>query len=71
DDADRTRFFEFLTAADADLAADLLEHFDDGHAAEMVAEKNRPAADFPRQGADGKYAEGVVLDFDYWALIPR
>ncbi|MEM0943795.1 MAG: MaoC family dehydratase [Pseudomonadota bacterium] len=37
----------------------------------LVAVKNRPAADFPRRGADGKYAEGVVLDFDYWALIPR
>jgi len=23
------------------------------------------------RGADGKYAPGVVLDFDYWALLPR
>jgi 2-methylfumaryl-CoA hydratase len=22
-------------------------------------------------GEDGKYADGVLLDLDYWALIPR
>lgn len=31
----------------------------------MIATKNRPATDFP---ADG---EAVVLDFDYWLLMPR
>ncbi|GMG83315.1 MaoC family dehydratase [Paralimibaculum aggregatum] len=36
-----------------------------------VAVKNRPAADFPLRDADGKYAEGVVLDFDYWVFMPR
>jgi len=36
-----------------------------------VAVKNRPAADFPRLDTDGKHAEGVVLDLDYWALMPR
>lgn len=37
----------------------------------LVAVKDRPAADFPLRGADGKYAPGVLLDLDYWALIPR
>jgi len=36
-----------------------------------VAVKNRFAADFPFKDAEGKYADGVVLDFDYWALMPR
>ena len=37
----------------------------------LVAVKNRTAGDFPLRGEDGKYADGVVLDFDYWALMPR
>ena len=37
----------------------------------LVAVKNRPAAGFPHKAPDGKHAEGVVLDLDYWALIPR
>lgn len=37
----------------------------------LVAVKNRPATDLPLKTQDGKYADGVVLDFDYWALIPR
>ncbi|MEL6769065.1 MAG: MaoC family dehydratase [Pseudomonadota bacterium] len=37
----------------------------------LVAVKNQPAGAFPLKGADGKYAEGVVLDLDYWALLPR
>ena len=37
----------------------------------LVAVKNRMAAEFPLRGEDGKYAEDVVLDFDYWALMPR
>ncbi len=36
-----------------------------------VAVKNRLAEGFPLKDADGKYAEGVVLDFDYWVLMPR
>jgi len=36
-----------------------------------VAVKNRPAAGFPRLGEDGKPADGVVLDLDWWALLPR
>ncbi|MEL6264999.1 MAG: MaoC family dehydratase [Pseudomonadota bacterium] len=38
----------------------------------LVAVKNRPAADFPHRAEDGKgHAEGVVLDLDYWVLMPR
>ena len=37
----------------------------------LVATKNRPCADFPYKGADGKHAAEVVLDFDYTALMPR
>jgi 2-methylfumaryl-CoA hydratase len=36
----------------------------------LVATKNRPCADFPdRSGQD--YDAAVILDLDYWALIPR
>ncbi len=30
----------------------------------------RPAGDMTLKGEDGKYADGVLLDLDYWALIP-
>jgi hypothetical protein len=33
--------------------------------------KDRPAGTGLLKGPDGKYAEGVLLDLDYWALIPR
>jgi 2-methylfumaryl-CoA hydratase len=36
----------------------------------LVATKNRPCADFPLKTADGT-DPSVILDFDYWALIPR
>jgi len=36
----------------------------------LVATKNRPCADFPHKVGDG-YDPSVVLDFDYWALLPR
>ncbi len=35
------------------------------------ATKDRPCADFPGVGADGKYDPAVVLDIDYWVLMPR
>ncbi len=36
------------------------------------AVKNRTAQGFPGPAADGKgFAEGVVLKFDYWAVLPR
>ena len=35
----------------------------------LVAHKPE-AAPFALRGADGKYAPGVLLDLDYWALLP-
>jgi 2-methylfumaryl-CoA hydratase len=37
----------------------------------LVAVKNAPAGEMILRGEGGKYAPGVVLDFDYWALMPR
>jgi len=37
----------------------------------LVATKNLPCAEFPDKGADGDYPENVILDFDYWAILPR
>lgn len=36
-----------------------------------VAVKNRPVADFPLRTPEGKYADAVILDLDYWVLMPR
>ncbi len=36
-----------------------------------VAAKDRPCADFPDKGADGKVDPAVVLDLDYTVLLPR
>ena len=35
-----------------------------------VATKDRPCADFPYKAGD-EYEAGVILDLDYWVLIPR
>ncbi len=35
-----------------------------------VAAKNRPCADFPLRDKEG-YDANVVLDLDYWAILPR
>ena len=35
------------------------------------ATKDRPCADFPGVGADGKTDSAVVLALDYWVLMPR
>ncbi len=35
-----------------------------------IATKNRPCADFPSREGEG-YAPSVVLDLDYWAILPR
>jgi 2-methylfumaryl-CoA hydratase len=35
-----------------------------------VATKNLPCADFPDRTGD-KYPETIVLDLDYWAILPR
>ncbi|HWV82373.1 MAG TPA: MaoC family dehydratase [Hyphomicrobiaceae bacterium] len=37
----------------------------------MVATKDLPCASFPLETAPGKYAPGVILDLDFWALLPR
>ena len=38
----------------------------------LMATKNRPCTDFPeRSGAGPDYDPAVILDLDYWALIPR
>lgn len=37
----------------------------------LVATKDLPAADFPLRGDDGRHHPSVVLDFDYWGIIPR
>jgi 2-methylfumaryl-CoA hydratase len=37
----------------------------------LVAAKNRPCSDFPRHDAEGKYLPEVILDFDYWAAMPK
>jgi 2-methylfumaryl-CoA hydratase len=36
-----------------------------------IAAKNQSCADWPGKGADGKYHPTVVLDLDYWLLMPR
>jgi len=36
-----------------------------------VAVKNAPSAGFPDKAADGKADPSVVLDLDYWVLLPR
>ena len=36
-----------------------------------VAAKDRPCADFPRKDAEGRYDPAVLLDLDYWVLLPR
>ena len=35
-----------------------------------VATKDRPCADFPYKAGD-EYDPSVLLDLDYWALLPR
>jgi 2-methylfumaryl-CoA hydratase len=37
----------------------------------LVATKDRPGSDFPLKDQDGRYDPSVVLDFDYWGILPR
>ena len=37
----------------------------------LVATKNHPCNEFPLRDENGKYDRAVLLDFDYWAAIPR
>jgi 2-methylfumaryl-CoA hydratase len=36
-----------------------------------VSAKDQSCADFPDTGADGRPHPAVVLDLDYWVMIPR
>jgi len=37
-----------------------------------VATKDRPCGDFPyKAGGDGTYDPSVILDLDYWVLVPK
>lgn len=37
----------------------------------LVATKDRPCADFPDKDEAGAYPAEVILDLDYWAVMPR
>ncbi len=37
----------------------------------LIATKNRTCSDFPYKDNDGKHLPEVILDFDYWAAIPK
>jgi 2-methylfumaryl-CoA hydratase len=37
----------------------------------LVATKDLPCAGFPDKDASGAYPDSVILDFDYWAILPR
>ena len=36
-----------------------------------IAAKDHACGDFPAKGGEGKYHPAVVLDLDYWVLMPR
>ncbi|MDO9474763.1 MAG: MaoC family dehydratase [Caulobacter sp.] len=37
----------------------------------LVATKDRPCADFPDKDEAGAYPAEIILDFDYWAAVPK
>ncbi|MGE0231931.1 MAG: MaoC family dehydratase [Flavobacteriaceae bacterium] len=37
----------------------------------LMATKDAPCADFPEKQADGKPDPALILELDYWALLPR
>nr|WP_240903446.1 MaoC family dehydratase [Caulobacter sp. 602-2] len=37
----------------------------------LVATRDRPCTDFPDKDAEGTYDPAVILDFDYWAGVPK
>lgn len=37
----------------------------------LVATKDRPCTDFPDKDAAGAWPPEVILDFDYWAAVPK
>jgi 2-methylfumaryl-CoA hydratase len=36
-----------------------------------LAAKDRACADFPDKGTDGSYDPAILLDLDYWVVVPR
>lgn len=63
-DDDRSTFFELLARADADLAADLLEHFDDAHAADMVSDLHPDTAAVVVDAMDSDEQADVLAELD-------
>jgi 2-methylfumaryl-CoA hydratase len=52
--------------------AELPDRFDAGALRlRLVAAKDRACADFPDRNETGEYPPDVILDLDYWALMPR
>ncbi|TNE59423.1 MAG: MaoC family dehydratase [Alphaproteobacteria bacterium] len=37
----------------------------------LIATKDLPCAAFPKRDASAKFVEGVILDLDYWLILPR
>ncbi len=37
----------------------------------LMATKDRPCDDFPDKDGEGAYNPAVILDFDYWAAVPK
>jgi 2-methylfumaryl-CoA hydratase len=37
----------------------------------LVATKDRLCDDFPDKDGEGAYNPAVILDFDYWAAVPK
>ena len=37
----------------------------------LVATRNRPCHDFPLKDEEGRYLPDILLDLDYWVLMPR
>lgn len=37
----------------------------------LVATKDQPCGDFPDKNGEGVYDPAVILDFDYWAAVPK
>lgn len=37
----------------------------------LVATRDRPCSDFPDKDGEGVYDPAVILDFDYWAAVPK
>jgi len=37
----------------------------------LIATGNQPCTEHPDKDADGNYPPSVILDFDYWAVLPR